>query len=55
MNITVAQKPSMSEVLKVSLAEAAKIVEEQKMDEGLAGYLAGYLDRIRQESSAEGR
>lgn len=42
---------SMSDVLMSTLEQVAKRVEQKQMDEGLAGYLAGYLDRVRQESN----
>lgn len=42
---------SMSDVLMATLAQVAQQVENQQLDEGLAGYLAGYLDRVRQEAN----
>lgn len=42
---------NMSDVLMATLAQVAQQVENQQLDEGLAGYLAGYLDRVRQEAN----
>lgn len=42
---------SMSDVLMSTLEQVAKQVEQKQMDEGMAGYLAGYLDRVRQEAN----
>lgn len=42
------QTSSINDVLKVSLAQVAEMVDNGKqLDEGQAGYLAGYLDCIR--------
>lgn len=49
------QTPSMNDVLKVALKQMAAALDqtdEPKIDEGMAGYLAGYLDRIRQEQKS---
>ena len=49
------QTPSMNDVLKAALKQMAAALDktdEPKMDEGMAGYLAGYLDRVRQEQKS---
>jgi hypothetical protein len=46
--VNMQQTPSINDVLKISLAQVAEMVDNGKqLDEGQAGYLAGYLDCIR--------
>lgn len=51
VRITEGTANNMSDVLMATLAQVAQQVENQQLDEGLAGYLAGYLDRVRQEAN----
>ena len=47
-------KGSMNDVLKISLAQVAEMVnKEQGLDEAQAGYLAGYLDCIRAKAQEQ--